>query len=52
MFEYFCVCGNQKFKTSVSGSGMARDLEVAFEKTTTTTTTITLHHDTPSEAAV
>ena len=46
----FCVCGNQKFKTSVSGSGMARDLEVAFEKTTTTT--ITLHHDTPSEAAV
>lgn len=33
---------------------MARDLEVAFEKkkTTTTTTTITLHHDTPSEAAV
>ena len=50
MLEYFCVCGNQKFKTSVSGSGMARDLEVAFEKTTTTT--ITLHHDTPSEAAV
>ena len=46
MLEYFCVCGNQKFKTSVSGSGMARDLEVAFEKTTTTTT-ITLHHDTP-----
>ena len=32
VFEYFCVCGNQKFKTSVSGSGMARDLEVAFEK--------------------